>query len=310
MVDTSKILQSFKNGNYTLELFDNGMKRRSVDENFEGSLEPESPESIDVKITDYCDRACKYCHEKSTLSGKHSDLNYLFELLFNSNIKGIELAIGGGNPLSHPDLLNQFRRIKAEFGDKVILNITVNSFHLRNPLMFSVLETLITEGLVKGVGISITCDIEYISSQLSRLTSLTENLVYHLIAGYNNIDVIPSLSLFSKKILVLGYKEVGRGKSYKELRNAEVDENINQWYMFIAKYFDENLISFDNLAVKQLNVKRFFTDEEFNKFFMGEDGTFTFYIDLVKQEFAKSSTSNIRTPIANMNIKEMFQLTK
>jgi hypothetical protein len=163
---------------------------------------------------------------------------------------------------------------------------------------------------VKGVGISITCDIEYISSQLSRLTSLTENLVYHLIAGYNNIDVIPSLSLFSKKILVLGYKEVGRGKSYKELRNAEVDENINQWYMFIAKYFDENLISFDNLAVKQLNVKRFFTDEEFNKFFMGEDGTFTFYIDLVKQEFAKSSTSNIRTPIANMNIKEMFQLNK
>ena len=50
-------------------------------------------------------------------------------------------------------------------------------------------------------------------------------------------------------------------------------------------------MSFDNLAIEQLNIRRFFTDKEWEEFYMGDDGNFTYYIDMVERKFAKSSTA-------------------
>ena len=49
--------------------------------------------------------------------------------------------------------------------------------------------------------------------------------------------------------------------------------------------------------------------EEFEKYYMGDDGNFTMYIDLVKKEFAISSTSLKRHPLLE-NIKDMFEIVK
>ena len=43
---------------------------------------------------------------------------------------------------------------------------------------------------------------------------------------------------------------------------------------------------------------------------MGDDGRFTFYVDLVKGEFAKNSLSQERYPMEGKNIDEMFNLIK
>ena len=52
--------------------------------------------------------------------------------------------------------------------------------------------------------------------------------------------------------------------------------------------------------------------EEWEKFYMGDDGTFTFYIDLVNQTFSKNSviakTKSI--PMNGMTIDEMFEVVK
>lgn len=34
------------------------------------------------------------------------------------------------------------------------------------------------------------------------------------------------------------------------------------------------------------------TDEEWNEFYMGDDGTMTYYIDMVERKFARSSTAS------------------
>ena len=65
------------------------------------------------------------------------------------------------------------------------------------------------------------------------------------------------------------------------------------------------VLSFDNLAIKQLDVKSLLTEEEWNKFYMGDDGTHTMYIDLVKNKYAQSSTSEERFDLLE-NINEMF----
>ena len=71
-----------------------------------------------------------------------------------------------------------------------------------------------------------------------------------------------------------------------------------------------DIVSFDNLALEQLNVKRLLSSEEWNNFYMGDDGKFTFYIDLVKGEFAKNSLSQERFPIEDKSIDEMFNIIK
>ena len=46
--------------------------------------------------------------------------------------------------------------------------------------------------------------------------------------------------------------------------------------------------------------------KEWEEFYMGNDGNYTFYIDMVKGEFAKNSISKERFPIGNKTMDEMF----
>lgn len=77
--------------------------------------------------------------------------------------------------------------------------------------------------------------------------------------------------------------------------------------MINDNWFD--VVSFDNLAIKQLNPKRLMSDEQWDQFYLGDDGKFSMYIDLVNQEFAKSSVSTERYPIA-ADIRDMFNKVK
>ena len=66
------------------------------------------------------------------------------------------------------------------------------------------------------------------------------------------------------------------------------------------------MVSFDNLALKQLNVKRLMTKEEWEMFYMGDDGTMTFAINLVEGTFSPNSVSPIKFEIGEKTIDEMF----
>jgi 5,10-methylene-tetrahydrofolate dehydrogenase/methenyl tetrahydrofolate cyclohydrolase len=71
----------------------------------------------------------------------------------------------------------------------------------------------------------------------------------------------------------------------------------NQWF---------SVVSFDNLALTQLNVKSLMSKEKWEEFYMGDDGAATMYVDMVKREFAKSSTSTERYPLED-RIETMFE---
>ena len=65
-------------------------------------------------------------------------------------------------------------------------------------------------------------------------------------------------------------------------------------------------ISHDNLAIEQLNIKRMLSEDKWEEFYMGDDGDYTFYIDMVAGKFAKNSLSQERYDIGNKTIDEMF----
>ena len=83
----------------------------------------------------------------------------------------------------------------------------------------------------------------------------------------------------NSKLLFLGYKTFGRGVNYY---SEDVKNNIDVWYKILPSFLGKAIISFDNLAIEQLNVKRLFTPKGWSKFYMGDDFTFTMYIDAVK----------------------------
>ena len=285
----------YKNGNTTVQLLPDGTKIRE----FEGTPKPEFPESIDLKITNYCDlfNLCQFCHEASDLHGSHADLDS-FHFLLEQLPNGAELAIGGGNPLSHPNLLSFLNKARDE---DVVCNLTVNEQHLK-PFR-GLLEQLVRDDLVKGLGISYTGkrpkDVEY-------FCSLSDNVVFHVIMGVHNINDLGVMRGFTNKVLILGYKHFRKGNSFYEKHSEDVEKNLYQWYIGVPRYFNNMTLSFDNLAISQLNLNRWFPQNSWDKFYMGDDGTFTMYIDAVNQKFAKSSTSNSKHNIIP-DIHNMFQ---
>ncbi len=283
-----KLIRRYQNGNYTVFLYADGTKiRYSNDDEFK----PSFPESIDLKITNQCDLLCPMCHEKSTIDGLHSSFNQQF---LNTLKKGTELAIGGGNPLSHPNLIPFLKRMKEQ---GIIANLTLNQYHLIKNI--ELVKELINNKLIYGLGISIT-NILYINEIIS-FANIYQNTVIHIIAGVTPYTIIESLFNKNIKLLILGYKKIGRGKAYY---SEDIDKNIKILEKNIIDIKTNfKLIAFDNLAIKQLNLQEKIKD--FDTLYMGDDGEFTMYIDLVKNEYAASSTSNKRY-ILEDDIEKMF----
>lgn len=296
MIMTNDILVDYRNGNTSTTIYQDGTKVRNYDDTT--PILVDFPESIDIKITNYCDMGCLYCHESSTRSGVHGDINQLLNTL-DVLPKGIELAIGGGNPLSHPNLFGFLEKAKEK---GFIVNLTINQGHLK--VFKNLILDIIKKDYAKGIGISITNEKNL--RHIEPIISVTDNVVYHVIAGVNEVDIIQDLIDLkeSPKVLVLGYKTFGFGKEYY---SVDVEKNIRKWYMYLPKYLGKATLSFDNLAIEQLNIKRLFTKEGWNKFYMGDDFEFTMYIDAVKQEYSATSRSSQRVNFSEMGLLEFFK---
>jgi hypothetical protein len=290
------ILAKYKNGNVEVTLYDNGTKTRE----FENTPLVAFPESLDVKITNDCNAGCAWCHENSYSGGYNCHVDELLETL-KTLPPGIEIALGGGNPLYHPKFKEILEGLK-EMG--FIANVTINNFHL--PGFVVDLASYIDQGLIHGVGISIPPgDVIENISHIRYLAERSENVVFHVVAGLNHATVIHWLMKVmdrDPKILVLGYKKMGRG-----LRVPEgFATNVENWYKDLANYFGKCYIAFDNLAISQLNVKRFFTDQGWAKFYQGDDFSHTMFFDAVEMDFAESSTSSRRVSVKEKTLLEFF----
>ena len=260
------LIALYQNGNYVVKLYSDGTKIKTT---LADSFCAEFPDSIDLKITDYCDQNCPMCHEKSSVNGKHAELDAPF---LDTLKKGTELAIGGGNPLSHPKLVDFLERMKAQ---GVICNITVNANHVSSQK--SLISRLIRDKLIYGLGIS----IQAYNEDAVMLAQSYPNAVLHLINGiFEDYDKISGKCL---KLLILGYKTFGRGKEYF---SPEIKERMEKTKSLLPSLIGKfKLISFDNLALEQLCVKELISPEQYEGMYMGDDGEGSMYIDLVNKQF-------------------------
>lgn len=286
-----RLLGKVKNGNYTMVLFEDGTKIRMNDLD---NLTPEYPESMDLKITNRCNKGCPFCHENSIPTGKHADIMNL--KFIETLLPYTELAIGGGNPLEHPDLVPFLKKCKAL---RLIPNMTVNQTHFMESYDF--IKQLIDEKLIYGLGVSLTDVNQGFLDRISKFPSA----VIHIINGVHSLEELKKLYDKNLKLLVLGYKDFRRGVNN---HNDIVDAQMKSMYDNLPELVNHfAVVSFDNLALKQLDCKRLLSEEDWNQSYLGSDGQFTLFIDAVEKTYSTSSTTPVeqRKPLLD-DIKPMF----
>jgi len=291
---------SYQNGNYIvrLNLQDGTMMRYTLD----NELRPDFPDSMDIKITNKCTGTnCAFCHEKSGPHGKHGDI--LSDSFINRLHPYTQIACGGGNVLEHPNLVTFLCECKKK---KLIPSITVNQKHFMDRCHF-IERTLYDNHLIYGLGVSLNDPREeYFIDNIQNIP----NAVIHVINGIVTVNDLRQLSHKGLKILILGYKYFGRGVKNWKQNGLVIFENCQALktvlpYMIKEKWFQN--ISFDNLALEQLNVKSLMSIDKWKTFYMGQDGLSTMYVDMVKKEFAANSTSSKRYPLKD-NIEDMLKI--
>ena len=287
-----KMIGSYKNGNYTVLMFEDGTKTRM---NNLDNLTPDFPESIDMKISNRCNMGCLMCHEQSVPDGKLANLSHP---LLDSLHPYTELALGGGNVLEHPDLESFLCRMRSQ---KVVCNMTLHLNHFIEA--YDYIRYLQEEELIHGVGVSINKKID---KTISHMVASVPNAVVHTIAGIMPIEGYESLYDNDIKLLILGYKYYGRGKEYVKHDGTNIMDRIYDLHINLSNMMQHfKLISFDNLALLQLRVKNMVDKDTWERCYMGDDGGYTMYIDMVEEKYAKSSVSD-RVSIDSNKIEDLF----
>lgn len=288
-----KLLGKYKNGNYMVHIFSDGTKVRHTKEE---KFLPNFAENCDVKITNCCDIGCAMCHEASCVNGKHGDI--LNAKFLDTLHPYTELAIGGGDATSHPDLIPFLRKLKEK---KVLANLTVNQIHFENKQ--DLIQQLFDEELINGIGISLVKPTDEFISLVKKFPTA----VIHVINGVVSFTDLYKLADNDLKILILGYKQFRKGIDYYHGNEIQVNSKKEWLYDNIDDLIEHfYAVSFDNLALEQLNMKRFLNEEEWERYYMGDDGTMTFYIDMVEKKYALNSTSNERYEMLD-DIDQMFR---
>lgn len=293
----NNLLAKYKNGNTFVKLYSDGTRVCTTEDD---EFNYEYPLNVDMKISNKCSIECCQCHEMAHRYGAIAPLESFGFL--KTFAKGTEIAVGGGALTEYEHLEDLLKMIK-ECG--LIANCT---FHQAEIIKhFDFIKRLQDQELIYGIGISFVSENDLLMKYVAQL----KNVVFHVIAGMVTKENLEYLSKQNKPILILGYKKhTGRGAIQFAQFGLEINAGIKMLIERIPLVFKNfKTVSFDNLALEQLYIKSKLTEEQWNRFYQGEDGTCSMYIDAVKGEFAKMSTSVKRYPIMN-NIKDMFEVVK
>jgi hypothetical protein len=176
----------------------------------------EVPELVDVSIADYCVTGCAYCYRGSTPQGGWASVEQVRAVI--SALRGIgttEIAIGGGEPLQHPEIW----KILEDFWtreDGPYLHVTTRELGwlqvpAQRQLMLdrvtafgfsvdtarqakTVIDAFAAEGVASRVKLQVIAGVMSTSQVRETLD----------VAGEHDVGV-----------LLLGYKETGRGSSVR-----------------------------------------------------------------------------------------------
>lgn len=290
----------YKNGNTTITISDVDGTREmfTMDDEFDLDF----PVSMDLNLTQHCDANCRFCYAECSQEGKHGNI---MEAKFVDGLHPYTECALQVNDLTHPDLMPFLEKLKRL---KVFPNITVNQIHFQQKE--ALLSDLINNKLVYGMGVSLRNPTDEFFDRVMEYP----NAVIHVINGIATETDFEKMADRGLKVLILGYKDKGRGHDYLAEYPDEVRRNQQWLYDNIGEliYSDKyRAVAFDNLALEQLDLQRVIPDDQWQRFYQGDEGTSSMFVDLVDGTFGVSSLvpKSGMLPIMD-TVEEMFSVVK
>jgi len=279
------MIHSYINGNYQVNIGEDGTKTRV---SLDGTFIPKRVETLDINISNKCSVGCKYCYINATSTGEDGDIDLLDDMDIPYDT---ELAVNYNG--FHP----QMEEFTRWYSKQRIVNITVNNALLSNSIEVKRIQSWIDSEKVKGIGISTNKFIP-----CAKLVS--NNIVYHTIVGITPTSEIVKMLEANQKVLVLGFKQIGRGEA--------IQLNIKEWDITSILNVGNGILSFDNLALEQLDIENKIPSKVWEEHYMGDDGIASFYIDLVTKSFSKSSldSASFKLDFEDLKISEMYRIIR
>lgn len=252
-------------------------------------LKATSPELVDVKITDYCPYGCSFCYQGSTREGAHAPLDLILKTADRlAQIGVFEVALGGGEPMMHPD----FPAIVKAFHDRGITP-NVTSFGVEWLKREDVMGVI---GLIGGLGVSVQTPgsvgkIRQIKEALWEVPggSDVKVLPQHAVGTGDLYEIVEAIhdQRLEPSLLLLGFKNVGRGIDGQSHPQSDDDVllaigNLIRWNdppagLSVDTAFLEQYPS----VIEELDVPEHMTSSP--------EGMFSMYIDLVAGTMGPSS---------------------
>jgi len=214
-------IREFKDCNYRA-IFSNGKTFRFAVDPSKPVLPLKFEEFQDVKLTNFCNGACKYCYQDSTKKGKHG-VNIIkriedFYGPLTENERPFQVALGGGEPTTHPefiDVLNKFDSLG------IMPNYTTNGMFIAGD-QFEVTRLMeATKELCGGVAISCHEHLQkYWKEAIKKFTEYKIKLNLHIIIS-DKQSVLDFRKIFDEYedlvdyFVLLPYQAMGRAKEKK-----------------------------------------------------------------------------------------------
>lgn len=270
-------------GWWTLFSPETGMKT-SINFNTDSSpfTKGRTPDLIDIKITDYCEANCTYCYQDSSVKGKHASYTTISSYIRTfKKMDVFEIAIGGGEPTKHP-LFAQILREARESG--IIPSFSTKSFDWMTDL--EILRAVDKYAGKIGFSCSTQDEVRALIYHINKSKLPREKFVVHYVLGSSPIDELSRMldTISNAKhldVLLLGYKETGRGSKFTPYDNSQWGELLKNNSYGIRVGVDTCVAAQYEDTIKGLNVS--------TVLYYKDEGKFSMYIDAVENKVARSS---------------------
>lgn len=243
MVGRTKIIRNEEQHYQTLFNQRNGFFARIEDFGYpEPMWSNIGPELLDISITNYCDRDCKFCYRNSHVDGKHMDLKDLEMILEQCReISVLQIALGGGNPNQHPHF-NSFLKLIREAD--IIPTYTSNGNGLTHDILVS------TSDYCGAIGISAYPPYDLLGKRVREISKYGIKVNLHVILSVDTIDRIiewlretPEWFECLNAIIFLNYKPINNLQDYERIDDRKLE-------MFFALVHQSSVkVGFDSCSI-------------------------------------------------------------
>ena len=257
-----------------------------------------SPELVDLKITDYCEKQCSFCYQGSSKEGTHGSYLYIHNIIRTlADNEVFEVALGGGDPTSHPDFSDILRSCRWH---NVVPNFTVANIDWLDD------ENKRKEWLdfCGGIAYSVTTgnDVRRLGFALNKYQIPEDKFQVQIIEGvvsdYQFDQILKECHYHNLILTILGFKDIGRGSSFSKRIH------LYNWIDKVKKAWDNEkpvTVGIDTLIADKYRNELISNDIN-EIFFTTREGSFSCYIDAVKQQIGPSSYAPEQmTPFTNMD---------